>query len=112
MAQGFRYNGKWTGPLFEQIAFIFRVMCIDPHDELTAAWRALIAAGFPPRATAAFRDVSAVNHAAATGRIRDALGARKGPRPSRIREVQLAKELADHFRAQYHDAAELARAGE
>ena len=29
-----------------------RVMCIDTHDELTAAWRALIAAGFPPEATA------------------------------------------------------------
>ena len=66
---------------------------------------ALIAAGFPPEAMAAFADVRAVDYEAAGGRIREALG------PKKIREVQLAKELADSFRAQYRRAAELARAG-
>ncbi len=104
LAGDFTYHDRWTGPLFRPIAFLVRVMCIDPHDELTAAWRALIDAGFPPEATAAFSDVSAIDYANASGPIREALG-------SKIREVQLAKELADRFRAQYRRAAELARAG-
>ena len=53
----------------------------------------------PPEAMAVFEDVSAVDYAAASGRIREALSGDK------IREVQLAKELADHFRAQYQHAA-------
>ena len=105
LAKTFTYHDQWTGALFRSISFSFRVMCIDPHDELTASWRALITAHFPPEATAAFEDVSAVDYAIASGRMREALSADK------IKEVQLAKELADHFRQQYLHAAELARAG-
>lgn len=108
IAGNFTYHDKWTGPLFRQIAFIVRVMCIDPHQELTAAWETLIRAGFPPEAMAAFSDVSAVDYAAANGRIKEALAAGSD---SKIREVQLAKELADTFRTQYQRAAELAAAG-
>lgn len=104
-AKSFTYHEKWSSPLFRSIAFVFRVMCIDTHDELTSAWRALINAGFPREASAVFSDVSAVDYVAASGRIREALG------PNKIKEVQLAKELADGFRAQYRRAAELARAG-
>jgi len=104
LARSFTYHEKWSAPLFRSIAFIFRIMCIDTHDELVEAWQALIAAGFPPEATAAFSDVSQVDYAAAGGRIREALG------PNKIKEVQLAKGLADRFRGQYRRAAELARA--
>ncbi len=104
----FTYHEKWTGPLFRQIAFIVRVMCIDPHQELKTAWEALIKANFPPEAMAAFSDVSAVNYEAANGRIKDAFASGAD---SKIREVQLAKELADTFRAQYERATALAAAG-
>ncbi len=104
LAKTFIYHAQWTGPLFRQIAFIFRVMCIDTHEEQAAAWRAHIDAHFPADALAEFENVSAVDYAAAGGRIRDALGGDK------IKEVQLAKELADKFRAQYRRAAEMARA--
>ncbi len=103
LARTFVYRDQWTGPLFRPIAFIFRVMCIDTHEELKDAWSALRAADFPPEAMAVFEDVSAVDHAAASGRIRESLSGDK------IREVQLAKELADHFRAQYRRAGEMAR---
>jgi ABC-type Fe3+ transport system substrate-binding protein len=103
LARTFTYHDAWTGRLFRPISFIFRVMCIDPHEELTEAWRTLIAAGFPPEAMAVFSDVEAVNYAAASGSIRDALSGDK------ITEVQLAKTLADRFRTQYRRAAELAR---
>ena len=105
LAKTFTYHPKWTGHLFRPVSFIFRVMCIDTHDELTAAWGALIDAQFPPEAMAAFEDVNAVAYDEAGGRIRDALTGDK------IAEVQLAKELADKFRTQYRRAAELARAG-
>ncbi len=105
LARTFTYHEAWTGRLFRPTAFIFRVMCIDPHNELTDAWRALIAAGFPPQASAVFSEVGAVDYTAASGPIRDALSGDK------ITEVQLAKALADGFRAQYRRAGELARSG-
>ena len=103
LARGFVYHGAWTGPLFRPMAFVFRVMCIDTHEELQDAWGALRETGFPAGAVATFEDVSAVDYDAASGRIREALSGDK------IREVQLAKELADGFRAQYRRAAAEAR---
>jgi ABC-type Fe3+ transport system substrate-binding protein len=105
MARGFTYRDAWTSKLFRAQAFIVRVMCIDPHEELTEAWRALIAAGFPPEAAAEFDRVSHVSYSAAIERIQPVLG------PNKIGEVRLAKELADIFREQYRRAADLARAG-
>ena len=69
-AKHFSYDGKRTGPLFGTIAFVVRVMCIDPHRELAAAWRALCDAKertgkFPPEALAAFEDVAHVDYAIA-----------------------------------------------
>ncbi len=101
----FVYHGAWTGPLFNTIAFVVRVMCIDPHDELRTAWTALIDAHFPPEATAAFEDVHAVDYPVASGRLRASLAG------SKIGQVQLAKELAEGFRAQYRAVTLLARAG-
>jgi iron(III) transport system substrate-binding protein len=103
LAKTFTYHGEWTGALFRPIAFIVRVMCIDSHDELAAAWRDLRVAGFPPEAVATFEDVSAVSYSAASKEIRKALGGDK------IQEVKLAKELADRFRKQYNLAAKQAR---
>jgi hypothetical protein len=104
-AKAFAYHDQWTAPLFRQIAFLFRVMCVDCHEELQEAWSALQAAHFPPEAMGVFEDVSVIDYATAKGRIHDALGGDK------IREVQLAKELADHFRDQYDRASTLARSG-
>ena len=75
-------------------------------------WRALNDARlrtghFPPEALAAFEDVRSVDYAASTGRIREAVSSSA----SKITQVQLAKELADGFRATYRRAAELAREG-
>lgn len=105
-ANAFVYHPEWTSPLFRSIGFIIRVICIDPHDELREAWRALIAAHFPPKAASVFFDVSKVDYAAASGPIREALRS-----PDKIGEVKLAKILGESFRAQYRRAAGLAREG-
>ena len=105
-ARSFTYHEAWTGPLFSALRFIIRVSCIDSHDEQTAAWRALIAANFPPEATAAFSDISAIDYATAKNEIRPSL---KGSTP--LAEVQLAARLGEHFRAQYRRATQLAKEG-
>ncbi len=104
LASAFTYHEKWTSPLFRTIAFIFRVMCIDPHEELKRAWAALIEHRFPAEATRTFLDIEAVNYAAANGEIRKAVG-------DKLTEIRVAKELADGFRAQYRRAEVLAEAG-
>jgi iron(III) transport system substrate-binding protein len=106
-ARMFTYHPGWTGPLFKAMGFIVRVSCLDPHDEQVAAWKALIAAGFPPLATERFSDLSAVGYAIARDEIAPALSS-----ADRILEVRLAKRLGDHFRKQYREAAELARKGQ
>ena len=111
-AKHFTYEGKRTAPYFNAIAFVVRVMCIDTHRELTAAWQALCDAQkrtgkFPPEALAAFEDVSAVDYAAVSTLIAKAVGSGA----DKITQVRLAKDLADHFRATYLRAAELAREG-
>ncbi len=102
-ADGFAYHGEWTGFLFGAIRFIIRAMCIDSHDELRDAWRALVGAGFPPDATAVFGDMSAVDYSAASANIRETLGS-----ADKIEHVRLAKTLSDGFRAQYRRARALA----
>lgn len=106
-ANQFAYEEKWTSSLFIASALIFRCMCIDTHDELREAWHALIQHNFPPMALERFQDVSAVGYEVANGSIKKASdrGAKK------IDEVTLARTLADGFRKQYREAAELAKQG-
>lgn len=105
-ARAFTYHDAWTGPLFSALRFIIRVSCIDAHDEQAAAWRSLIAANFPPQATAAFTDIAGIDYVSAKNEIRPKL---KGSTP--LAEVELARQLGDHFRSQYRRAEELAKEG-
>jgi ABC-type Fe3+ transport system substrate-binding protein len=100
------YRPEWTAGLFSELRFILRVMCLDAHPELVAAWREVAAAGCPPEAMAALSDVSAVNYATAGDTIKQALRAE-----DKVDELRLSRELGAHFRAQYARAIELARAG-
>lgn len=103
-ARSFTYHSEWTGSLFRVMNFIIRVSCLDSHEEQAAAWKALIAANFPPEATRTFTDMSAVSYDAAKNKLKPAMG-------SAIGEVQLARELGDHFRSQYRLAEKLAHEG-
>ena len=98
------YRTAWTGNLFREMSFVIRVMCLDTHQELSSAWRAIIAAGMPAEALAVMQDLSAVNYEATSGRIRAAVTSK-----NKAEEIRLAKELGDVFRAQYRRAEELAK---
>ncbi len=99
------YNSAWTGGIFREMAFVIRVLCLDTHVELAAAWRDIIQAGLPAEALAVFGDMTAIAYPEMNGRIRQALNSK-----NKVDEVELAHELADHFRKQYRRAAEIARA--
>jgi iron(III) transport system substrate-binding protein len=99
------YHRGWTGGVFREMTFVVRVMCLDAHPELVAAWREIIKAGQPAEALAVLTDLDAVAYGEVGGRIKKALTSK-----NRIEEISLAKELANHFRRQYLRAAELARA--
>ncbi|MEN9403291.1 MAG: hypothetical protein RL091_1994 [Verrucomicrobiota bacterium] len=103
------YNAAWTGSLFREMSFVIRIMGIDTHNELVAAWRAINAPGLDTatreKALAAMTDLSAVDYAQMFSRIKPALNAK-----NKVDEVRLASELAGQFRAQYQRATDIAQA--
>jgi len=100
------YHPAWTSGLFDELRLATRVMGLDTHAELVAAWRAIIVAREPAksRALAELQDVSAVDYERVNGVIKQALGAR-----NKVEEVRLASELGAAFRARYARAEALAR---
>lgn len=100
------YNGAWTGgDNFRAMAFVIRVMCLDTHPELVAAWKEIIRAGMPAEALAVMSDMSPAAYPQLKARIIPALTSK-----NKVDEIRLANELAGQFRAQYLKAAALARA--
>ena len=104
-AKKFSYDRKLTGHLFSPLRAIIRVMCIDSHTEMKAAWAALIKADFPPEATARFHDVSAVAYELAGGSIKASL------KTSKVEAVKLMNQLGGFFRENYKEARRLAEEG-
>jgi len=104
--QEFVYHRAWTGPLYGALAFVVRLMCVDPERELQEAYDALARAGFPPQATALFDDVSAVDYATVAGPLRAALQS-----VDPMDEARWSIKLVAGFRDQYRRVTALARAG-
>src|SRR4029453_15295286 len=69
-AQEVVYHRAWTGPLYSALAFVVRVRCVGTERVPREACGPLARAGFPPRATALFDDVSAVDYATVAGPLR------------------------------------------
>ena len=104
-AQPLVYNPAWTGGIFREMSFVIRIMCLDPHPELVAAWREIIKAGQPPAALAMLGDLSAVSYEQMGSRIKPALNSKE-----KVDEIRLANELVGHFRQQYMKAGQMAEA--
>ncbi len=102
------YRPEWTGGIFREMAFIIRVMCQDTHDELRDSWRAINAAGVSAdnraRALAVLQDLTPVSYERTGKEIKQALGSK-----NKVDELRMANELAEQFRKQYRQAAEIAR---
>ena len=98
-ADAFTYTPAWTANRFAALRLGVRVMCIDTHDELTAAWKDLIAADFPPLATEQFGAMGQL--AADPEGITTQLASN-----DKLIQVKLARTLGAQFRRSY----ELSRA--
>jgi iron(III) transport system substrate-binding protein len=99
----FTYDRELTGKVFNTMRVLVKVMCIDSHEEMKSAWKAMIAAGMPEDAVAVFQDVSKVTYAIA--------GQGDPGLDSKDSMVQAArmKELGEWFRANYREAERIAK---
>ena len=103
-ADRFIYQRELTGHLFTPLRNIIRVMCIDSHEEMKAAWAALIKADFPAEALTVFYDVSPVNYELAGTEIRQTL--KSG---NKVDVVKMANRLGRHFRKNYQQVERMCR---
>jgi ABC-type Fe3+ transport system substrate-binding protein len=101
----FVYHKEWTHDIYRDIAFVIKVLCVDPEPELQDAYAALADRGFPHEATALFEDVSAVDYGTLTKSVHDVL--RSG---NAVARMDLTTKLVRHFRDQYRRVGALARA--
>jgi ABC-type Fe3+ transport system substrate-binding protein len=97
------YDRELTGGAFNTLRKIVRVMCIDSHDEMKAAWQAMIDAGMPADALAVFANVSSLPYAA-VGHGDPGLD-----HPDPLVAERRAAELGNGFRANYRKAEAMAR---
>jgi len=93
-ATEFTYVPEWTANRFNALRLGVRVMCIDTHDELTRAWKDLIAAGFPPLAVEQFGAMGQL--AADPEGITTQLASN-----DKLIQVKLARTLGAQFRRSY-----------
>jgi hypothetical protein len=100
------YHAAWTGHLYREMSFVTHAMCLDAHEELIAAWRAIRDAQEPRRAQAlaVLQDLTVLSYEEVNGRIRRVLALKDS-----VDERKLARELTAAFRAQYARAEAVAR---
>lgn len=102
LAEAFTYDYRWTARLFDFMRLFIRTMCIDTHEELTAAWRAILDAGGPdacPEAVERMQRMPMTYEETFKLPLRD-----------KLKAVQLAREWDAHFRKAYDEARRLAAA--
>ena len=104
LAHEFTYCARWTAGYYGLFRDLIRAMCMDAGQELRAAWQAVVAAGGPEKCPRAM---------AALGRLPQApepltwvSGLSMGRKYDRL---DLLREWTVQYRAQYAEAARLAR---
>jgi ABC-type Fe3+ transport system substrate-binding protein len=99
----FTYQGELTGRSFNTLRQLVKVMCIDSHEEMKSAWRALREAGMPADALAVFSDVSIIPYST---------GGRGDPRfdgSDALQTAAHAARIGGWFRANYRKAERMAK---
>jgi hypothetical protein len=99
----FTYRRELTGSAFNTLRQLVKVMCIDSHEEMKSAWRAIADAGMPADALAVFSDVSILTYEQ---------GGKGDPgldHPDALKAAERAQQLGEWFRANYRKAEQLAR---
>lgn len=92
-----------TGKTFNTLRNIVKIACIDSHEEMKHAWKAMKAAGFPEEAMTAFCNVSAISY----DKVGKGDPVLDGSDP--LKAAAKAAELGEWFRANYRMAEQLAK---
>lgn len=100
----FTYRSDLTGKSFNTLRNLVKVMCIDSHEEMKSAWKALREAGMPADALAVFSDVSIMTYA------QGGKGDPKLDSKDAMEAAKRAEELGEWFRSNYRKAEAMARA--
>jgi spermidine/putrescine-binding protein len=103
----FEYRGKLTGPYYTLLRQVIKALMLDPHEELQAAWKAIIAAGGAdkvPQAMAKFNELPFEYHQA----LEIAGKLSKG---SAVEVAMMLREWSERARANYRAAEALAKEG-
>lgn len=101
---GFVYRPEWTAPLFGFIRLLIRSMCMDPHEELAAAWAAINAAGGPEMCPEAVRAMEALPSNAEYAAARETAKLMH----DKVLETRITREWFEFFQKQYVLARRLA----
>ncbi len=104
LAEEYVYRARWTAGHFGLFRDLVRAMCLDAGQELRGAWKAILDAGGPeacPRAMAALQRLPQVPEP-----LTWASGLGMGKKYDRL---DLLREWTLQYRAQYAEAARLAR---
>ncbi len=105
LSGSFTYKGAWTGPYFDLIRTLIRVMVLDCRDELQATWKAIIDAGGPEAVPEAYAEFCRLPFKHSEG----------GDRAKKlwVAETQTAttRDWAIFFRESYGKALKLAQEG-
>jgi iron(III) transport system substrate-binding protein len=97
----FTYQRELTGASFNTLRQLVKVMCIDSHEEMKSAWRAMKDAGMPAEALAVFSDVSIMPYAT---------GSKGDPRfdgGDALKTAGHSARIGEWFRANYRKAEEM-----
>lgn len=97
------YQPELTGKAFNTLRQLVKVMCIDSHEEMKSAWKAMRRAGMPTEAVAVFSDVSIMPYS--KGGMGDP--GFEGGDP--LKTAEHAARLGEWFRANYRRAESIAR---
>ncbi|MEP2774468.1 MAG: extracellular solute-binding protein [Luteolibacter sp.] len=102
----FTYDPELTGKVFNTLRQLVKVMCIDSHEEMKEAWKAIEQAGMPADALAVFHDVSKVSYEI-SGKGDPGLDSKDS-----LEQAARMMELGEWFRGNYRKAQRIAEGGE
>jgi hypothetical protein len=97
-AGSFVYQPELTSKAFDALRVIFRAMCMDPHDELKDAWRAVAIEG--SGSLDALQDIEVISYERVMNELLPVL---EGDDP--LKAARTLTEISKHFRHQYEQVA-------
>jgi len=106
----FVYRAEWTGRYYSLLRVLLKAIALDPHPELRAAWRAILAAGGPERVPEAMKRFDALPFDYA-GAARAAAMLRGAGGESAAEIAATVRSWSDFARRNYHEAERLAKEG-